>query len=122
MNPILFIILIIFLGEILTKEEAEAMFHCLAAGLRGFQTIHSNTIDSLINRFLHHFKINLSCLEDLDLIILLKKDFYQRRVVSISEINTNNLEKSKSYQTIFQYNPELKSWDRIIPLYETKTI
>ncbi|MFX0147020.1 MAG: ATPase, T2SS/T4P/T4SS family, partial [Candidatus Hodarchaeota archaeon] len=47
---------IIYLGEILTKGEANAMFHCLAAGLRGFQTIHSNDLDSLINRFLFHFK------------------------------------------------------------------
>ena len=53
---------IIYLGEILTKEEAEAMFHCLAAGLKGFQTIHSNDINSLLNRFLYHFKIDLSCL------------------------------------------------------------
>ena len=42
---------LIYLGEILIKEEAEAMFHCLAAGLKGFQTIHANSIGSLINRF-----------------------------------------------------------------------
>ncbi|MFX1257794.1 MAG: ATPase, T2SS/T4P/T4SS family [Promethearchaeota archaeon] len=113
---------IIYLGEILTKEEAEAMFHCLAAGLRGFQTIHSNTIHSLINRFLYHFKINISCLNDLDLLILLKKDFYKRRVVSISEINLNNHENNNYCQTIFKYNPELKNWDNLIPLYETNTI
>ena len=113
---------IIYLGEILTKEESEAMFHCLAAGLRGFQTIHSNTIDSLINRFLHHFKINFSCLNDLDLIILLKKDHNKRRVVSVAEIDFNNLEKGKYYQTIFQYNPNKKTWDKLKSLYETNTI
>lgn len=113
---------IIYLGEILTKEESEAMFHCLAAGLRGFQTIHSNTIDSLINRFLHHFKINFSCLNDLDLIILLKKDHNKRRVVSLAEIDFNNLEKGKYYQTIFQYNPKTKTWDKLKSLYETNTI
>ncbi|MFX1395111.1 MAG: ATPase, T2SS/T4P/T4SS family [Promethearchaeota archaeon] len=113
---------IIYLGEILTKEESEAMFHCLAAGLKGFQTIHSSTIDSLINRFLHHFKINYSCLNDLDLIILMKKDINKRRVVSLAEIDFKNFGKGKYYQTIFQYNPESKIWDNLKPLYETNTI
>jgi type IV secretory pathway ATPase VirB11/archaellum biosynthesis ATPase len=112
---------IIYLGEILTKEEAEAMFHCLAAGLRGFQTIHSNNIESLINRFLHHFKINKSCLDDLDLIVLMKKDGNQRKIISISEIG-NDLEIAKLYNNLFQYNPESKKWNLLIPLFETKIV
>ena len=111
----------IYLGEILTKEEAEAMFHCLAAGLRGFQTIHSNNIDSLINRFVHHFKINKSCLNDLDLIILMKKDGNQRKIISISEIG-DNLKIEKLYNNIFQYNPESKKWNLLNPLFETKIV
>ncbi|MHA1438526.1 MAG: ATPase, T2SS/T4P/T4SS family [Promethearchaeota archaeon] len=112
---------IIYLGEILTKEEAEAMFHCLAAGLRGFQTIHANNIESLLNRFLYHFKINESCLTDLDLIVLMKKNNNKRRVFSISEIC---IEKSQNgyNQIIFQYNPESKRWDINTSLYKTKTI
>lgn len=113
---------IIFLGEILTKEEAEAMFHCLAAGLRGFQTIHSNTIDSLINRFLHHFEINPSCLNDLDLIILMKKSNNKRKIVSIVEIDFDLSNKDNYYQNIFQYNPESKNWDNLKPLYDTNII
>ncbi|MFX0042032.1 MAG: ATPase, T2SS/T4P/T4SS family [Candidatus Hodarchaeota archaeon] len=112
---------IIYLGEILTKEEAEAMFHCLAAGLRGFQTIHSNNIESLINRFVYHFKINKSCLDDLDLIILMKKDGYQRKIISISEIG-NDLDIPKLYNNIFQYNPESKKWNLLNPLFETKIV
>ena len=114
---------LIYLGEILTKEEAEAMFHCLAAGLRGFQTIHSNDISSLINRFLYHFKIDISCLNDLNLIILMKKEFNKRRVVSINEINLNgNLNPKKVYNPIFCYNPENHKWDNIVSLYQTNTI
>lgn len=111
----------IYLGEILTKEEAKAMFHCLAAGLRGFQTIHTNNIDSLINRFIHHFKINKSCLNDLDIIILMKKDANQRKIISISEIGSN-LKKDKLYNNLFQYNPESKKWNLVNPLFETKII
>ena len=113
---------IIFLGEILTIEESEALFHCLAAGLRGFQTIHSNTIDSLINRFLYHFKINPSCLNDLDLIILMKKNQNERRIVSIAEIDFELSTKDDYYKRIFQYNPESKNWDNLKPLYETNII
>ncbi|MFX1408711.1 MAG: ATPase, T2SS/T4P/T4SS family [Promethearchaeota archaeon] len=113
---------IIYLGEILTKEEAEAMFHCLAAGLRGFQTIHSNDIDSLINRIVYHFKISKSCLNDLDLVILMSKDYNQRRVISISEFGSNYLGMEKLYNNIFQYNPELNKWDLLVPLFETEII
>jgi len=113
---------IIYLGEILTKEEAEAMFHCLAAGLRGFQTIHSSDIDSLINRFIYHFKIDQSCLNDLDLIVLMKKDFNKRRIISISEIFLDNPDNNEYYQNIFQYNPETKKWDLHKNLFKTNTI
>ncbi len=113
---------IIYLGEILTKDEAEAMFHCLAAGLRGFQTIHSRDIDSLMNRFLFHFKINMSCLSDLDLIVLMKKQLNERRVVGVFEIcrspNTNN----SLYRTIFEYNPETYKWLLTKSIYETGVI
>jgi len=111
---------IIYLGEILTKEEAEAMFHCLAAGLKGFQTIHGNTIDSLINRFLHHFKINESCLYDLDLLILMKKERNVRRVLSIYEICESKT--GKYYDLIFKYDPSSKTWKQLKSLYETKII
>ncbi|MFX0104014.1 MAG: ATPase, T2SS/T4P/T4SS family [Candidatus Hodarchaeota archaeon] len=113
---------IIFLGEILTKDETEAMFHCLAAGLRGFQTIHSKNIDSLLNRFIYHFNINSSCLNDLDLIILMKKDLNCRRVVGIFEIYQDPERKNNSYNSIFEYNPETKKWLLTKSLYNTKVL
>ncbi len=113
---------IIYLGEILTKEECEAMFHCLATGLKGFQTIHGSSIDSLINRFLYHFDISESCLYDLDLIILMKKEQNKRRILSISEVNKGNNEDDKFYYSIFTYDPISKTWKLSKSLYETKTI
>jgi len=113
---------IIYLGEILTKEEAEAMFHCLAAGLKGFQTVHSNNIESLINRFLYHFNINESCLSDLDLLILMKKEFNKRRIFSISEIKENKSNGNKFNDVIFQYDPLSKNWKLLKSLYETKIL
>ncbi|MBY8982135.1 MAG: type II/IV secretion system ATPase subunit [Candidatus Lokiarchaeota archaeon] len=113
---------LIYLGEILTEEESKAMFHCLAAGLKGFQTIHADNIDSLINRFIYHFKIDKACLNDLDIVILMKK--YRnnhRRIFSINEIWLNN-NNSIVYHPIFQYNPENDEWDQLKPLFSTKTI
>ena len=113
---------IIYLGEILTKEETEAMFQCLAAGLRGFQTIHSKNIDSLMNRFLYHFKINKSCLNDLDIIILMKKKYNERKVVGIFEISKSLESKNKLFNSIFEYNPQTNKWVLTKSLYETNMI
>jgi len=110
---------LIYLGEILTKEEAVAMFHCLAAGVRGFQTIHSKDIDSLMNRFLYHFKIDVSCLNDLDLIILMKKDINKRKIVGIFEVCKSIDARSKLYDSIFEYNPESNKWVLTKSLYDT---
>jgi len=113
---------IIYLGEILTKEEAEAMFHCLAAGLKGFQTIHSNDIASLINRIIHHFKIHISCLRDLGLIVFMKKNREKRFVDSISEINNNIEDNKEIYQTLFKFNPQKKNWEIPINLFNSNNI
>ncbi len=113
---------LIYLGEILTKEEAEALFHCLAAGLRGFQTIHSKTIESLINRFIYHFKINQSCLNDLDLIILMKKISNNRKIVGIFEVCEAQNSKNLQFNSIFEYNPETEKWILTQPLSETNII
>ncbi len=113
---------IIYLGEILTKEEAEAMFHCLAAGLRGFQTIHSRNINSLINRFLYHFKINRLCLNDLDLMILMKKDQSGRKVIGIFEICKNSDNSKNLYDSLFIFKPELQKWITTKSLYKSNVI
>jgi len=113
---------VIYLGEILTLNEAEALFHCLAAGLRGFQTIHANTIESLINRFLYHFDIDKSCLNDLDLIILMKKNSNERRLITLTEVYFDEDDNKIKYNAIFQYNPELKKWDQHCSLYDTRAI
>ena len=113
---------IIYLGEILTKEEANALFHCLAAGLRGFQTIHSRTNDSLLNRLVNFFNIDRSCLNDLDLIVLMKKSYYKRKMISISEIHYEYGTHVEKIEPIFDYDPESQEWRLIKPLYSTNVI
>ena len=98
------------------------MFHCLAAGLRGFQTVHANSIRSLINRFLFHFEINKSCLSDLGLLILMKKELNERRIVTIAEICDDKSLGEGLYDLIFRYDPIFKNWKLLKPLYDTKVI
>ena len=69
----------IILGEILSKLETVALFHCLSAGLRGFQTTHASSIQGLINRWLIHFQIDKTCLNDLDIIVMMRKIGNKRR-------------------------------------------
>jgi len=113
---------IIYLGEILTKEEAEALFHCLAAGLKGFQTIHSNNVDSFLNRIIHHFKINISCLSDLGLLILMKKNRKGRIIASIVEMKNNIVEANKIYNILFEFEPRLKNWSSFKSLYVSNLV
>ncbi|MHA1458185.1 MAG: ATPase, T2SS/T4P/T4SS family [Promethearchaeota archaeon] len=113
---------IIYLGEILTKEEAEALFHCLAAGLKGFQTIHSNTIDSFLNRIIHHFKIHVSCLSDLGLLILMKKNRQRRIIASIVEMKNKIVKTNEFYTTLFKFEPHLKNWSVLKSLYSSNLI
>ena len=109
---------IIYLGEILTKDEAKAMFHCLASGLKGFQTIHANDLEALINRFLFHFEINKSCLNDLGLLILMNNTKGLRKIASISEINKMDAQICE----IFSYSPQLNKFELKSNLFETNTI
>jgi len=113
---------IIYLGEILTKNEAEALFHCLAAGLRGFQTIHSNNINSLINRIIYHFNIDKTCLRDLGLIILMKKNREKRFVDSITEIDDNLNGRSEIYNNLFKHDPHTKKWNTLRDLYDSNIV
>ncbi|MFW9951507.1 MAG: ATPase, T2SS/T4P/T4SS family, partial [Candidatus Thorarchaeota archaeon] len=113
---------LIYLGEILTKEEAEAMFHCLSAGLKGFQTIHCNNVYSLINRLLFHFKINFSCLNDLGIIIFMKKLGNRRFISLICEITANEKDHTMIVNKIFKYDPHNEKWIKNVNLYDLEVL
>jgi len=110
----------IYLGEILNKEESLAMFHCLSAGLRGLQTIHARDLESLINRWNFHFKIDASCFNDLDIIILLKKIENKRFIYKISEIR---FEHNKIIiNNIYSYDISTNKWIRNTDFLNINTI
>ena len=110
---------IIILGEILNKSETDAMFHCLSAGLKGIQTTHASSIQGLINRWIIHFKIDKSCLNDLGIIVLMKKIGPCRKILSICETNYSRREDAISINDFFKYSPVSQKWDQITQIKES---
>ncbi len=112
---------LIYLGEILTEQEAKAMFHCLSVGLVGFQTIHAKDPDSLINRWVVHFGITPQCLNDLGILVFMKKIDQKRKLVSISEIAIDNNDNPK-INYIYRYLPEKQCYIEDTSLIQCKSI
>ncbi len=111
---------IIILGEILNKSETKALFHCLSAGLNGMQTTHASNLDSLINRWIIHFKINQNCLNDLGIVIFMKKIGLNRKILSINEIYYNKNEEKIEYHQIYKYFPKSDDWKSDYLFQDTK--
>jgi len=98
----------VYLGEILSQDEARAMFHALSVGLKGLQTIHSQSIESLINRWIFHYQINPISLESLGIIVLMKKIGNRRIIVEIAEIIVEGDAPFK--QVIVFFDAKKNSW------------
>lgn len=82
---------VLILGEILTKEETDAMFHCLSTGMRGLQTVHASSTASFFTRLRIHFKISDICFTDLDFIVLLEKaENGKRTIMEVAEFDRGN--------------------------------
>jgi type IV secretory pathway ATPase VirB11/archaellum biosynthesis ATPase len=111
---------VIFLGEILDSSETKAMFHCLSAGLTGFQTTHAASVESLIRRWLIHFGISKDCLNDLGLIVYMKKINNMRKILSISEILWNQTLDKIEIHRFWNYYPEKKQWIKEFLIDESK--
>ncbi|GAB4305793.1 MAG: hypothetical protein Kow0069_02030 [Promethearchaeota archaeon] len=99
---------LIYLGEILSPEDAHAMFHCLSVGLKGFQTIHAQSVESLVRRWRYHMGIDLACMEDLDVLVLMKKTPKGRRVVQVSEVQVR--ERHPRVVDFYRYDPQEGDW------------
>ena len=75
-----------------------------------------------MNRFLYHFNINQACLFDLDVLILMKKGFNARKIISVSEIRVDKNSEKISNERLFLFDPISKNWKTLNSLYETKII
>lgn len=101
----------IILGEILSKNETKALFHCLSAGLKGLQTTHASSLQGLLNRWTIHYDINPSCLNDLGVVVLMKKWKNIRRIDSISQIHYDSSQKKIDVFRLIEYDVKKKGWE-----------
>ncbi len=79
----------VFLGEVLSKEDSMALFQILGAGLKCMHTIHADSGEALLRRWVFQHRIPAPSLRDLDLLIHVRKaggGALVRRVARISEV------------------------------------
>lgn len=125
----------VFLGEIQTAQDSQAMFHALSAGITGLQTCHSATVEDMILRWVVHHGVSPVCLRDLSIIIQinrLKSHFKKKRkVIRLCEIDFKNKEMFKDIQSvlsseviidIFSWNPNRTELVVSSELFTTPTL
>jgi len=71
----------IFLGEVLSKEDSSSLFQILAAGLKCIHTVHAETAEGLLKRWVYQHGVTPSSLHSLDLLIQMEKRLEAGRVV-----------------------------------------
>jgi len=113
---------LVYLGELLDEEETKAFFHCLSAGLRGLQTTHARDVDSIINRWLIHFKIPPVLLNDLGLIVSMKKMNWGRILTEVCELKYDLNAKKVIKENIFEYRIRDGKWINNIDISDTETV
>jgi len=79
----------LIIGETLSRDDVKTLFYSLSLGLKVATTIHADSIESLMRRWLIYEDINIRSLEDLDLILFMEKELESSRryIEGIYEIN-----------------------------------
>ena len=104
----------ICLGELQSKEHFKALFHAIAAGLRGIHTCHASSVFGLIRRLVLHYGIPKEDLSGIDLIIYMVKCYQGSRVLRrVAEVWAVGVAKSAStdlldipLSLVFKWDPE----------------
>lgn len=94
----------VFLGEIQTAQDSQAMFHALSSGISGLQTCHGASVEDMILRWVVHHEVSPACLRDLSIIVQInrmKSHFKRKRmVVRVCEIDFKKKEMFKDIQSV----------------------
>ncbi|MHA1590262.1 MAG: ATPase, T2SS/T4P/T4SS family [Candidatus Njordarchaeales archaeon] len=68
------------IGELQSRGDNLAFFHALSTGIRGLGTIHATNITELINRWINVFNINESLINNIDIIVFMKKKILKDKI------------------------------------------
>jgi flagellar protein FlaI len=125
----------VFLGEIQTAQDSQAMFHALSSGITGLQTCHGASVEDMILRWVVHHEVSPACLRDLSIIVQinrLKSHFKrERRVVRVCEIDFKKKEMFKDIQSvlsqevivdIFTWKPQVRELVASSELFTTPNL
>lgn len=102
----------VFFGELLTPEHVFIFLQSLESGIRGIQTTHATTPESLIRKWILHYKIPIHSIEHLDIIVHMKREIsYNKNRRYINRISEPLLEtRENSYEVklidLFKYEKE----------------
>ncbi|MHA1756933.1 MAG: ATPase, T2SS/T4P/T4SS family [Promethearchaeota archaeon] len=121
----------LLISELQSKEDSNALFHAISAGLKGIYTCHGNSVEDILVRWNVHHKIPIISFPQLDNIIHVKKIEYNgkfiRKLVRISEIqgeiNSFLTENSKiDIIDVFRWNAEKNVLELKHELYNTPVL
>ncbi len=119
----------LYLGEILTKEHVKALLYALSSGLRGLQTCHASSPESLLVKWVIHYGVPAFCLSDLDTIVLMRRKLTshvnRRYVARITEPVLTKLDSSLNSVKlidVFRRNSYFEPLRLVIDLYESPTL
>jgi len=95
----------LYLGEILTREHSQALFHALLSGVVGLQTYHAGSPRMAISRWHNYHGIPYSIISNIGLIVSITKHFaksgYIFRINEISEVIPTQEEVVPIIQPLF---------------------
>lgn len=99
----------IFLGEVLTKDHSNALFHALVSGITGIETYHAASPFDAVVRWNTFHNIPYYVMQNLGLIVHMKKIIDKRfekiRIFEICEISLENSGHIPiSFNTLFRYS------------------
>ena len=98
----------VYLGEILTREHSQALFHAILSGIAGIQTYHASNAKTAISRWHNYHSIPYSVISHIGLIVTISKRFtkggYLFRIIEISEVVPTQEEKSPIIFPLFARN------------------
>ena len=102
----------VFFGEVLSREDSESLFQIFSAGLKCIHTIHAESGESLLRRWVFQHKIPPPSLRDLDTLVELRKvgkeGCITRKVYRISELAKDSLRDGiPRLINIFYWDPAL---------------
>ena len=119
----------LYLGEILTREHVKALLYALSSGLRGLETCHASSPESLLVKWVVHYGVPAFCLNDLDVIVLMKRRLNlhvnRRYVARITEPAIAGLTDSLNsirLVDVFKRNSYSEPLKAVINLYESPTL